>query len=78
MRHEDRALRFDEKSFLITVLGFSPYCDYKTGNEYYSEKNKTLNVTDKNHLKCDVINGSVQNGLRQPILFSFVLDKPSG
>ena len=28
-------------------------------------------------MKCDVIDGSVVNGDRQPILFSFVLDKPS-
>ena len=30
------------------------------------------------HLKCDVIDGSIQNGLRQPILFSFVLDIKPG
>ena len=29
-------------------------------------------------MKCDLIDGSIQDGLRQPILFSFVLDKPSG
>ena len=29
-------------------------------------------------MKCDAIDGSIQDGLRQPILFSFVLDKPSG
>ena len=29
-------------------------------------------------MKCDFIDGSIQNGLRQPILYSFVLDKPSG
>ena len=29
-------------------------------------------------MKCDAIDGSFQDGLRQPILFSFVLDKPSG
>ena len=29
-------------------------------------------------MKCDVINGSVVNGIRQPILYSFVSDKPSG
>ena len=27
-------------------------------------------------MKCDVIDGSVVNGNRQPILYSFVLDKP--
>ena len=30
------------------------------------------------HLKCDVIDGIIQDGVRQPILFSFLLDKPSG
>ena len=29
-------------------------------------------------MKCDAIDGSVVNGVRQPILHSFVLDKPSG
>ena len=29
-------------------------------------------------MKSNIINGSVVNGTRQPILFSFVLDKPTG
>ena len=29
-------------------------------------------------MKCDCIDGSVVNGLRQPILYSFVLDKLPG
>ena len=29
-------------------------------------------------MKCDVIDGSAVNGLRQSILYSFILDKPSG
>ena len=29
-------------------------------------------------MKCDIINGSVVNGLRQPISHSFVLDKLTG
>ena len=29
-------------------------------------------------MNCDVINGSVVNSLRQPIIFSFVLDKLPG
>ena len=37
-----------------------------------------LNTIDKLHLKYDCIDGSIQDGVRQPILFSFVLDKPSG
>ena len=29
-------------------------------------------------MKCDCIDGSILNGLREPVIFSFVLDKPSG
>ena len=29
-------------------------------------------------MKCDVIDVSLNNGLRQPFLFSYTLDKPSG
>ena len=36
-----------------------------------------MNTIDKIHLKCDVIDGSVVNGLRQTILYSFVSDKPA-
>ena len=39
---------------------------------------KNLNTINKNHLKCDVFDGSLVNGLKQPILFSFILDKPPG
>ena len=28
-------------------------------HEYYSEKNRNLSTIDRNHLKCDVIDGSV-------------------
>ena len=27
-------------------------------------------------MNCDCIDGSILNGLREPVLFSFVLDKP--
>ena len=37
-----------------------------------------LNTTNKIHLKCDAIDGSVVDGVRQSILYSFVLDKKPG
>ena len=37
-----------------------------------------MSNTIKIHLKCDVIDGSVVNGLKQLILYSFVLDKLPG
>ena len=71
-------LRFDKKSFFYTLLGHDPYFDYKVPGVYTSDKILNLYTTNKIHLKCDCIDGSIQNGLRQPILYSFVLDKPSG
>ena len=35
-----------------------------------------MSKINKIHLKCDVIDGSVVNGIREPILISFILDKP--
>ena len=80
-------LRFDKKSFFHTIFGFAPYWDYKPTNAIhadapgvYSSDKVILNLItiNKIHLKCDCIDGSIQDGVRQPILFSFVLDKPSG
>ena len=80
-------LKFDKKSFFHTLLGFTPYWDYKPTNAihadapgvYTSDKIiLNLNTINKIHLKCDCIDGSIQDGVRQPIIFSFILDKPSG
>ena len=79
-------MRFDERSFFHTFLGFEPYWDYKPTNSnhvvipgvYTSDKILNLSTTNKIHLKCDVIDGSVVDGVRQPILYSFVLDKLPG
>ena len=80
-----RTLRFDKKSFFHTLLGFTPYWDYKPTNTihapvvYTSDKIiLNLNTVNKNRLKCDIIVGSVQDGIRQPTLFSFILDEPNG
>ena len=72
------AIRFDEKSFFSTILGFTQGWDYEHHNEDISQKFVNLGSTNKIHLKCDCIDGSVVNGLRQPILYSFVLDKLPG
>ena len=71
------AIRFDEKSFFSTILGFTSGWDYKHYNQYLSQKVVNLCSTNKIHLKCDVIDGSVVDGVRQLKLYSFVLDKPS-
>ena len=40
-------IRFDEKSFFSTVLGFTPGWDYKHYNEYISQKIVNLSSTKK-------------------------------
>ena len=67
-------LRFDERPFFHTILGHTPYWDYKPNNSsgvYTSDKILYLNITNKIHLKCDCIDGSVVNGLRQLTLLVF-------
>ena len=71
-------LRFDKKSFFHTLLGFTPYWDYKPGIYSSDKVILNLNTINKIHLKFNCIDGCFQDGLRQPILFSFVLDKPAG
>ena len=71
-------MRFDKKSFFHTLLGHGPYFDYKVPAVYTSDKILNFNTTNKIHLKCDCIDGIIQDGIRQPILYSFVLDKPIG
>ena len=71
-------LRFDRTSFFHTLLGFTPYWDYKPSNVYTSDKILNLNTVNKIHLKCDIIHGSVVDAVRQPIIYSFVLDKRPG
>ena len=44
------------------------------------KSDKPINITgiDKIPLKCDCIQGSIVNGKREPILFSFALSSPPG
>ena len=49
------AVKFDEKSFFSTILGFTAGWDYKHYNQYLSQKIVNLSITNKIHLKCDAI-----------------------
>ena len=79
-------LRFGEKSFFNTSLGFTAVWDYKPTNASHADSSDVMNSDEilnlstisKTHLKCDVMGGSIVGGLRQQILFGFVLDKPPG
>ena len=79
---------FTEKSFFYTILGFTQSQFYPLDDidGFYqliagSYKNdKPVNITgiDKVHLKSDCINGSIVNGVREPVLYSFALSSPPG
>ena len=44
------------------------------------KSDRPINITgiDKIHLKSDCIQGSIVNGIREPILYSFALSSPPG
>ena len=45
---------------------------------YKSDNLIKSNGIDKVHSNCDCIKGTIVNGFREPIWYSFVLDKPPG
>ena len=79
---------FTEKSFFYTILGFTQSRSYPLDDidGYYQliagsyKSDRPINITgiDKIHLKCDCIQGSILNGVREPILYSFALSSPPG
>ena len=58
------------------LLGFTK-TDYPAGT-HRSEKPVMITTTDKVHLKCDCVDGSIVNVIREQILFSFSLSAPPG
>ena len=76
------------KSFFYTILGFTQSHSYPLDDIdgfyqlipglYKSEKPINITGIDKVHLKCDCIDGSIMNGTREPILYSFAVDQPPG
>ena len=84
----NQTLIFTEKSFSYTILGFTKSRSYPLDDidGFYQliagpyESDKPINITgiDKVHLKADCIQGSIVNGKREPILYSFALSSPPG
>ena len=63
-------------SELNNLLAFTK-TRYSEGT-HRSEKPVMITTTDKVHLKCDCVDGSIVNGIREQILFSFNLSAPPG
>ena len=84
----NQTLIFTNKSFFYNILGFTQSHSYPLDDIegfyqliaglYKSERPINITGIDKVHLKCDCIDGSVMNGIREPILYSFSLDQPPG
>ena len=79
---------FTKKSFFYTILGFTRSRSYPLDDidGYYQliagsyKSDRPINITgiDKVHLKCNCVKGSIVNGNRGTILYSFALDQPPG
>ena len=84
----NQTLIFNEKYFFYTILGFTQSRSYPLDDidgsyqlilgSYISDKPINITGIDKIHLKCDCIQGSIVNGIREPILYSFALSAPPG
>ena len=84
----NQTLIFTNKSFFYTILGFTQSHSYPLDdiNGFYQliagsyRSDKPINITgiDKNPLKCDCIQSSIVNGIREPLLYSFASSSPSG
>ena len=84
----NQTLIFTENSFFYTILGYiqsrsyplddiDGFCQLIAGS-YKSDRPINITGIDKIHLKCDCIQGSIVNGIREPILYSFALSSPPG
>ena len=67
--------RFDNESILSTILGLRQKWDDKPNSDCISQNKTKITTKDEIHLKCDYINGSIINSIRQPNLNSFASDK---
>ena len=84
----NKTLRFTKQSFFNTKIAFAQshtqaLCYIESfiqliPGTYKSEKHINITGINKNQLRCYCINGSIVNGVREPILYSFALDKPPG
>ena len=82
----NQTLIFTNKSFFYTILGFTqshqgPLNDIEgfyqiLPGSYKSDRPINITGIDEIHLKCDCVQGSIVNGIRESILYSFALSSP--
>ena len=84
----DETIKFTEKSFTYTILAFTQSYSRRLGDikNFFQlipgpyKSDKTINITgiEKISLKCDCNNGTLVNGIRELILYSFALSSHPG
>ena len=82
----NKTIRFTKKSFFYRILAFTQSLSGEIGDipgfiqliPGSHKSDRPINITgiDKVHLKCDCINGSIVNGVREPNYYSFALFSP--
>ena len=82
-------MKFTKKSSLYPLLVFTQSQSgsmnmppqgfiQKVPGSYKSERSINIPGNDQLHLKYDCTTGGIVNCIREPILYSFALDKPQG
>ena len=84
----NQTLKFTEKSFFNKILGYTQSRSYPLDDidgfyqiiagSYKNDRPISITGIDKIHLKCDCIQGSIINGVRESTLYSFALSSPPG
>ena len=84
----EKTISFTEKSSSYTILGFTRSLSQVLGDNdgyiqllpatYKSDKPNSTTGTDKVHLKCDCVKGSILNGVRENVLYTFCVHKHPG
>ena len=83
-----KTIRFTERSFFYKILGFTqshsgeladiPGFFQLLPGSYKSNRPIKKTGINKTHLKCDCVDGSVVNGVLEPIFYSFALSSHAG
>ena len=84
----NKTIDFAKKAFFYIILGFTqsrlgelvdiPRFIQLIPGSFKSDKPGNIIGTDKVHLKCDCIDGSIANCTRESIFYSFALSSPPG
>ena len=85
----NKTIKFTKKIFFFhSILGLTQSHSAELGDilglaqlipdTYKGDRPDNFTGIDKVHLKCDCNNGSIVNGVREPIFYSFGLSSPPG